>query len=342
MPLYIVRNDITKMEADALVNPSNEQLLPSGGVDEKIHSAAGAELLTACRALGGCAVGEAKATPAFALNAKYVIHTVGPRWSGGNKGEREQLASCYRNCLSLAHSLGCESVAIPLISSGDHGYPKDRVLAEAVSVVSSFLLEYDMTVSIVVYDDASYEFSEMLFGEIKSYIDDASQGVARDLVLQRSLRTKRVGAPISISDNLGVGRPHAVYPSGEKKPKKSLEQMLSDIELGFSGTVMRLIKERGMKGYECYRLANVDKKIFSKMKNNADYRPSKITAICFALALRLDLEQTNSLLRTAGYSLSRSNKFDIIIEYYIIHGKYNVMDINQTLFEFDLPLLGSQ
>lgn len=343
MPLYIVRSDITKMVADAIVNPSNEELNPSGGVDELIHEAAGRELYAACRALGGCKVGEAKATPAFALKAKYVIHTVGPRWQGGNFGEQQLLASCYRSCLMLAYELECESVAIPLISSGTHGYPKDRVLKEAVSAITAFLLEYDMTVNLVVYDGDSYEFSERLFGEIKSYLDGGDySSVCSRITLERRLDQRKSCIPVSSSANpSGRGRRHVIRHS-ELTASRSLEQMLSDIELGFSATVMRLIRERGMKGYECYRLANVDKKIFSKMKNNPDYRPSKITAICFAIALRLNPEETDSLLRTAGYSLSKSSRFDIIVEYYISRGKYDIMEINQTLFEFDLPLLGSQ
>ena len=325
VPLEIVRNDITKMAVDAIVNAANETLLGGGGVDGSIHRAAGPELLAECRTLGGCKTGDAKATGGYRLPCKYVIHTVGPVWNGGTKGERELLASCYRNSLERAKELECETVAFPLISSGIYGYPKDRALRVAVDTIGAFLMENDMTVYLVIFDRDAFQLSGKLFSEIAEYIDDHYVDAHTD---SRRERLRRMN--FSVSATCADAAVHG-----------SLDEKLCDLDAGFSETLLKLIDRTGKKDSEIYKKANVDRKLFSKIRNNPDYKPSKATAIAFAIALELDLEETKDFIGRAGFALSRSSKFDVIIEYFIEQGNYDVFAINEALFAFDQSLLGA-
>lgn len=340
MPLEIIRNDITKISVDAIVNAANETLLGGGGVDGCIHRAAGPGLLAECRTLGGCKTGNAKITGAYRLPCKYVIHTVGPVWNGGNSGEREKLVSCYRTSLALAKQHKCETVAFPLISSGVYGYPKDRALRVAVDTIGEFLMENDMTVYIVIFDRAAYQISGKLFADIAEYIDDhyvAGHTDPKSKRLSRLNRPERITCVAERADFMMA----PCAPMATNAVNGSLKDLITELDAGFSETLLKLIDRTGKKDSEIYKKANVDRKLFSKIRNNPDYKPSKATAIAFAIALELDLEETRDLIARAGFALSRSSKFDVIIEYFIQQKNYDVFAINEALFAFDQSLLGA-
>ena len=343
MPLEIVRNDITKMAVDAIVNAAKESLLGGGGVDGCIHRAAGPELLAECRTLGGCKTGDAKITKAYRLPCKYVIHTVGPIWNGGQYGEKEKLVSCYRTSLALAKAYKCETVAFPLISSGIFGYPKDQALRVAVDTIGEFLMENDMTVYIVIFDRAAYQISGKLFADIAEYIDDHYVDAHTDSCRERLRRLNRLESKASkVCEDAALGFMAApCAPMSMSVTSGSLDNVLDELDAGFSETLLKLIDRTGKKDSEIYKKANVDRKLFSKIRNNPDYKPSKTTAIAFAIALELDLEETKDFIARAGFALSRSSKFDVIIEYFIKQKNYDVFAINEALFAFDQSLLGA-
>ena len=308
MPLQIVRNDITKMKVDAIVNAANESLLGGGGVDGCIHRAAGPEMLAECETLHGCETGSAKITMGYKLPCKYVIHAVGPRWYDGRHGERERLISCYQTSLMLAE-------------------------------------EYGMTVYIVIFDRKAYQISGKLFADIASYIDDRYVDEHTD---SRSERLRRMSAfrmedPMpcesSVCDEAieKLTAPMAV--SSEKAA--TLDDALGQIDESFSEMLLRKIDERGMTDSQCYKKANIDRKLFSKIRSDKSYKPSKPTVIAFAIALELPLVEMKDMLMKAGFALSHSNKFDIIVEYFVEHGNYNVFEINEALFAFDQSLIGA-
>lgn len=334
MPLQIVRNDITKMEVDAIVNAANSSLLGGGGVDGCIHRAAGPELLAECKTLGGCETGSAKITKGYRLPCKYVIHAVGPRWRDGKHGEREKLISCYRTSLAFAKEHGCETVAFPLISSGIYGYPKDQALKVAIDTISDFLLENDMTVYIVIFDRKAYQIGEKLFSDIAAYIDDNYVDEHTD---SRSEQSRRMQMLSDEPEEETFGAPLAPMAASAK----TLDDALSQIDESFSEMLLRKIDEKGMTDARCYKKANIDRKLFSKIRSDKLYKPSKPTVLAFAIALELPLDETKELLMKAGFALSHSNKVDIIIEYFIEHGNYNIFEINEALFAFDQSLLGA-
>ena len=336
MPLIIVRNDITKMPVDAIVNAAKESLLGGGGVDGCIHRAAGPELLAECRTLGGCKTGDAKITKAYRLPCKYIIHTVGPVWRGGGHGEREQLISCYRASLALAQAHNCETVAFPLISSGIFGYPKDQALRVAVDTIGEFLLGSDMTVYLVIFDRAAYQISGKLFADIAEYIDDHYVDAHTD-----TLRERLRGSFDLQSQPLSVYEDAAPQYTSASVAADNLDNLLAHLDAGFSETLLKLIDRSGKKDSEIYKKANVDRKLFSKIHSNPGYKPSKSTAIAFAIALELNLDETRGLIARAGYALSASSKFDVIIEYFIGQKKYDIFEINEALFAFDQSLLGA-
>ncbi len=326
MPLEIIRNDITKMHVDAIVNAANENLQMGGGVCGAIFHAAGAkELQAACNEIGNCPTGKAVVTPAFKLNANYIIHAVGPIWSGGRHGEEQQLRSAYSNALHLAEELKCESIAFPLISSGIYGYPREQALDIAISEIRQFLSQQEMLVYLVVFDEKSFVLSESLSSSINSYINE-------HYVDQMTVRYPRLEQEMMTA---------AFQDVVEETLKESLADFLEDIDEPFSVRLLRFIDEKGLNDVETYKKANIDRKLFSKIRNSPNYTPMKKTIIAFAIALELDLSETEKLLETAGYTLSRSNKFDVIIEYFIVHEQYDIFEINEALFAYNQMTLGA-
>ncbi len=334
MPIQIVRNDITKMKCDAIVNAANTSLLGGGGVDGAIHRAAGRGLLKECKKLGGCKTGEAKITGAYKLPCKYVIHTVGPVWQGGNYHEEELLSSCYHNSLQLAKTFGCESVAFPLISSGIYGYPKEQALQVAINEICKFLIDNDMLVYIVVFDKDGFRVSKKLINDIAEYIDEY---YVETHYIDSSTRLIPHQYRKSYDDDTLLKNKSTFQ---NAKPSLNLADAVGQLDESFSQMLLRKIDEKGLTDSQCYKKANVDRKLFSKIRNNVNYKPKKTTAIAFAIALELSLDETKEMLQKAGFALSHSNKFDVIIEYFIKNGEYNIFRINEALFEFDQVLLG--
>lgn len=416
MPFQIIRNDITCVKADAIVNTANPEPVIGYGVDSGIHQAAGPKLLNARKKIGPIRVGDAAITEGFNLPARYVIHTVGPVWQGGLSGEAKLLRSCYEKSLRLAKRYRCQSIAFPLMSAGNHGFPKDLALQIAMNAISDFLMKNEMDVYLVVFSRDAFKLSEKLFSGVSSFIDEnyilqknlAQYGVAdkcnvretqQQLVLEAQRRRmeaarqnqaaqslfepKKTTPPQDVecasvfeeSDfffelpeespapkRVSAPPPRAMQPSRAPretpppakkafgtgfsfptllKEKVSLADLLKQTDAGFSETLMKLIDQTGKKDSEIYSKANVSRQHFSKIRNNPAYKPTKATALAFAVALELDLEQTEDLIGRAGYTLTMSSKFDLIIMYFISQGNYNMFEINAALFEFDQSLLGA-
>ena len=347
------------MKVDAIVNTTNEEMVGYSGVDFAVHEGAGTELDKECRLLAPLGLGTAKITKGYNLDAKYIIHTSGPIWQGGLAGESIILKSCYLESLKLAVENGCESVAFPLISAGAYGYPKDKVLKFAVQIITEFLFAHELTVYLCVFDRTSYEFSKELFNEISEFIDDdygfkAKHGFTRRFNKRAANRRcdtcedETAAADFSECDNsedcapMPYMAPCVSMPTASSSiAGKSLGEYMKAMDKSFAYKLFDYIDSKGMTDVECYKKANVDKKTFSKIKcNPQSYKPSKQTAVAFAIALELSLDETQDLLSSAGLTLSRSFVFDKIIRYFIQKGNYNIFEINEALFEFDQVLLG--
>ena len=372
MPFQIIRNDITKVAADAIVNTANPRPVIGGGTDSAIYRAAGEKQLLAERQkIGNIAPGNAVSTPAFGLNAKYIIHTVGPAWIDGSHGEREILHSCYAKSLELAAGLSCESIAFPMIATGVYGFPKDEALDIALKEIGKFLLTHEMDITLVVFDRKALQLSEKLVGEIDKYIDEHAVGILREKEygshhsnLQRrrrmeeeirALRDFREMDEESLAprDFLEMEDPvlydDAPMPrsASKKAPAaaltgkvgKSLEDFLRRREDTFQQRLFKLIDERHLKDPDVYNKANIDRKAFSKIRCNKDYHPNKKTAVALAIALQLDMPDMQDLLSRAGYALSPGSKFDLIISYFVTNQKFDINEINAVLFAYDQPLL---
>ena len=356
MPFEIVRNDITNMQVDAIVNTANPNPVIGSGVDSGIHKKAGRKLLEARKQIGHIDFGDAAITPGFDLDAKYVIHTVGPIWQDGNLREEQILASCYRKSLELAKNHGCESVAFPLIATGNYGFPKPLALQIAVREISAFLMENEMQIYLVVFGREAFALSEKLFKSVSSYIDENYiRSKTLDEYGAKGMPSARFNAS-RISDRQAWDRrvyeesrsseildecPDMPLGAGMQMDSDDWGILLKDLDAGFSETLLKLIDRTGKKDSEIYKKANVDRKLFSKIRNNMDYKPSKTTALAFAFALELDIDETKDFIGRAGFALSHSSKFDVIVEYFLINRNYNIYELNEVLFAFDQPLLGA-
>lgn len=340
MPFTIVRQDITKLKVDAIVNAANTDLAMGGGVCGAIFKAAGAlELQAACDKLAPIKTGEAVITPGFGLRAKFIIHASGPVYSQRNKEQNEQLLrAAYTNSLKRAVENNCISIAFPLISSGIYGYPKDEALQVATSAIQDFLKDYDLEVTLVVFDKSSFAVSRELLGAVESYIDE--HFFEKHQIKRRQLLDAEKGALEEALEEEGIFSPKILESMQAPLARAGIDDFVDNLDEPFSMTLLRLIDAKGKTDVEIYKRANLDRKLFSKIRTSRNYMPSKRTAVGLAIALELSLDETEDLLERAGYALSHSQKFDVIVEYFIVSGKYDIFEINEVLFKCDQPLLG--
>lgn len=348
MPYEIIRQDITKMAVDAIVNPTDYMYSGSGGTDARIHFAAGPELRAACNALPFLKEGEVAVTEGFRLPCKYIIHTFGPVWQGGLFDEHKKLASCYRNALWAAYERGCESIAFPLISSGTFGYPKDKVLRIALDTITAFLMSHDMMVHLLVYSKDAYAISKKLQKDVESFIDEHYVDV-HDLRFDpytytytpktETKKQEQVSPAPTLQQKDSTAK---TSQSGSSAiPTLTLEDALSQRHESFSTALLRLIDRSGMTDVECYKKANIHKAHFSKIKSNPHYQPTKQTVFAFAIVLKLSLDETKQLLEKAGLAFNHTSKTDVIVEYFITHKKYRLSEVNEVLDQYDQKCLGN-
>ncbi len=336
MPFTIVRQDITKMKVDAIVNAANTDLQMGGGVCGAIFKAAGPrKLQEACNKVAPIQTGDAAMTPGFDLPAKYVIHAAGPVYSHWNKDRsRALLRSAYIESLKLAEENGCESIAFPLISSGIYGYPKDEALEVARLAIEEYLQDHDMEVYLAVFDKSSFLISKALLGDVESYIDEHYVDTHR-VSRRQLLDVEEMALGQAVQPNLSAPRPQMAAPA------RGLEDLMENLDEPFSDALLKLIDAKGKTDVEVYKRANIDRKLFSKIRTGKGYTPKKPTILALAIALELTLPETEKLLERAGYALSHASKFDVIVEYFIVSGKYDIFQLNEVLFSYDQPLLGS-
>ena len=346
MPFLMIRNDITKVTADAIVNPANRNPLQGSGTSRAIYQAAGEQELTAtCEAIGYCEPGRAVCTPAVGLPATSIFHAVCPAWHGGGFGEAEQLAGAYHSALELAAEYHCESVAFPLLSSGNYDYPKEQAFRIAVDTITQYVMEHDLTVYLVLYDRGSLAVSRKLFASVEEYIDDhyVAQNDesyqfdrrCRESVERRRWRLEEEATPML--ETAAAPPPPATTPMAAR----SLEHLMDNLGESFTTRLLRLIDERGLKDSTVYKQSNISRQHFSKIQCNRDYNPKKKTVLAFAVGLHLSEDETIDLLKSAGYAFSDGSKRDWIVRYCLEHKIYNINQVNTLLFEYDQEQLGA-
>ena len=342
MPFLMLRNDITKVAADAIVNPANRNLLQGSGTSHAIYQTAGEQELTAaCEAIGHCDLGRAVCTPAFGLPAKYIFHAVCPAWHGGGFGEAEQLAGAYHSALELAAEYHCESVAFPLLSSGNYGYPKEQAFRIAVDTITQYVMGHDLTVYLVLYDRHSLAVSRKLFTSVEEYIDDHyvvqnDESYQFDRRRRESAERRRM-----LEEDAALPMMGAVSAPAAPMAARSLEHLMDNLGESFTTRLLRLIDERGLKDSTVYKQSNISRQHFSKIQCNRDYNPKKKTVLAFAVGLHLSEDETIDLLKSAGYAFSDGSKRDWIVRYCLEHKIYNINQVNTLLFEYDQEQLGA-
>ena len=340
MSFHIVHNDITQMSTDAIVNAANSHLLQGGGVCGAIFAAAGAgKLQKECNRKAPCPTGQAVLTRGYALKARYIIHAVGPIWRGGGQGEAKLLADAYRNSLLLAKDSGCESISFPLISSGIYGYPREEALKIAVDTIREFLNGNDMEVYLVVFDRQAVSLGEKLDADLRHYIDTYFEESPGRLRSVRESVAFHIPCPTCESAR-PAPQTRRVSPAPAMVPK-NLEDLLDNMGETFTEMLLRFIDEKGFTDVEVYKRANMDRKLFSKIRKQKDYHPGKQTVLALAVALRLSPSEASELLSRAGYAFSSSQKSDVIIRYFLEKGDYDIFTINEALFCYEQQLLGA-
>ena len=347
MPLKIIRNDITKVSADAIVNTANPKPIFASGTDKAIYEAAGADkVLKERKKIGEIARGEVAITPAFSLSAKYIIHTVGPSWHDGTQGEFEILRSCYHKSLLQAIELKCESIAFPLIATGVYGFPKDKALQIAISEISEFLFQYEMMVYLVVFDDKSFQLSNNIMGNVQSFIDSHYVKTKRNTEYSRR-RTREPYEEFEDVELMEMAMKCDLDESCDNmldfapiQMPLSLDDQFENMGGTFQEKLFEIIDYRGYTNIEVYTRANLDRKHFSKIQCNVNYHPSKTTAMALCIALKLDLDESKDLLARAEWAFSPNRKMDLIVMNAIVNREYNINQINAILFQYGQECLG--
>ena len=346
MPLQIIKSEVTDINADALVSVENESSYYKSRANS-LYAKAGRCLKKERRIFGECIPGNAIITSPGKLNSKYVIHTSIPNEFNENHDETT-LSSCYNSVLSLAKDKDCASIAIPLLYMDFQGFNKEKALKIAVDTISEFLNVNDMMIYLSVPDKSIYQIDINLQSDLEKYIRDVffEPSILYEAgAYANSKREKRTSSPKkkATEDILPYYETESFEETTIRSSAKyngSLIESLKHLDESFSEMLLRKIDSSGMTDAECYKKANIDRKLFSKIRSDKLYRPSKQTVIAFSIALELSLEETKEMLMKAGFALSHSNKFDVIIEYFIKAQDYNIYKINEALYEFDQPLLG--
>ncbi len=333
MPLKIVRNDITKMKTQAIVNTANHNPIVGPGCDIAVYKAAGYDDLLNYREkyIGFVPEGEVFITPGFNLSAKYIIHAVSPLYRGGDDGEEEKLRSCYQKSLLLAKKYNIESISFPLISTGSFGYPKEEGLRIALDEINAFLLNNDMLIYIVVFNEKITQLSQKIYPDLESYIDN--------LYVNNKFNEEYQDGYIFREHSRNYHKPPRPVTQESHSEYTNLIERMQEIQETFSQRLMKLIQEKNMSNSEVYHRAIVDRKIFSKIKNDSNYQPKKITALCLCVGAKLNLIETKDLLSRAGYALSPSDKIDIIFSYFIEREIYDMIDLDIELEKYGLPCI---